>query len=393
MAKSVTEPISLAFERTKQMLFKPFDVRKWFVLGFAAFLAQLGEGGGGGGNNFRLPGGWRMPKPTPPAPVPAPFPPTPGMPPMPGVPGVPGVPGTPGMPRFPSTTFPTPPTPQEEFASFIAWLKQFIVGNLYWMIPAAIVVLAIMVVLMWLRARGKFIFLDGVANDRAAIAEPWSRLAPQANSYFRFTVAIGALWLLFMVGSILLVYVIARPDIEAQQFGGASVAAIAVGLLVFIASTFIFGIISVLTEDFVIPLMYLRITTIGPAWNEFRQNLLPGNVGSIVLFYLMRFVLAIATGVIAAFAACLTCMIAALPYIGTVVFLPLFVFHRCYSLYFLRQFGGDYNLIVERVPQMMSAFPVIMPPQPPPVSDYPPIPQPPDSPPPPPPPPDSPRRL
>ena len=45
MAKSVTEPISQAYERTAAMLFKPFEIRKWFVLGFAAFLAQLGEGG------------------------------------------------------------------------------------------------------------------------------------------------------------------------------------------------------------------------------------------------------------------------------------------------------------------------------------------------------------
>jgi hypothetical protein len=380
MAKSVTEPISQAYERTAQMLFKPFDWRKWFVLGFAAFLAQLGEGGGGGGgNNWRIPtpggGGWRVPRPTPPAPIPGPG----------------GVPAP-----FPPTTFPTPPTPQEEFVAFLAEAKQFIVGNLYWIVPAAIFVLLIIIILMWLRARGKFIFLDGVANDRAAIAEPWTRLAPQANSYFRFTLAIAALWFLLMLVSLGAIYAIALPDIRAQQFGGAAVAAILVGgLLVFVISV-TFGIINVLAEDFIIPLMYLRITTIGPAWGEFRQNLLPGNFWSIVLFYLMRIVLAIATAVIAALATCVTCMIAAIPYIGTVLFLPLFVFHRCYSLYFLRQFGPDYNLIVERMPQMISAFPVIMPVQPPPQEggDYPPMPPPPPPPyQPPPPPPDSPRRL
>ena len=382
MAKSVTEPISQAYNRTVQMLFKPFEIKKWFVLGFAAFLSQLGEGGGGGGNRFRIPtpgGGWRVPPPTPPTPAPAPFP---------APPGIPGTPGTPTTP-FPPTTFPKPPTPQEEFAAFLAQARQFVIGNLYWIIPVVIVGLALLVVLMWLRARGKFMFLDGVANDRAAIAEPWKRLAPQANSYFRFTLAIGALWLLLMAGTLLVIYLIARPDIQAQQFGGAAVAALIVGSLLAFAVLLAFGIINVLTEDFIVPLMYLRITTIGPAWGEFREKLLPGNVGSIVLFYLMKIVLGIATAVLAGLASCVLCFIAVLPYLGTVLLLPVFIFHRLYSLYFLRQFGPEYNLVVEQMPQMMSAFPVIIPPQPPPVGDYPPIPQPPDAPP----PPDSPRRL
>ncbi len=39
MALSVTNPISAALDRTKRILFKPFDIGKWFVLGFCAFLA------------------------------------------------------------------------------------------------------------------------------------------------------------------------------------------------------------------------------------------------------------------------------------------------------------------------------------------------------------------
>jgi len=385
MAKSVTEPISQAYERTAAMLFKPFEIRKWFVLGFAAFLAQLGEGAGGGGNNIQLPRG------TWPARTPAPAPP-----PMP-IPG-PG-PGGASGPTFP-TTFPTPPTPQEEFAQFMTGAKQFLLNNLAWIVPVVILGIVIIIILMWLRARGKFIFLDGVANDRAAIVEPWKRLAPQANSYFRFVLILGVLMVLVIALAAFIAYTIALPDIQAQQFGAPAITAIIVGGLMAIGWTITFGIINALADDFLIPLMYLRITSIGPAWQEFRQQILPGNFWSIVLFYLMRIVLAIATAIVAGFAACLTCFIAVIPYLGTVLFLPLFIFHRCYSLYFLRQFGPEYNLIVERMPQLMSAFPVIMPPNPtapwPPQAggDFPPMP-PPHQPPPyqPPPPADSPRRL
>ena len=35
------EPLSRAISRTKQALFNPMDPRKWFVVGFSAFLAAL----------------------------------------------------------------------------------------------------------------------------------------------------------------------------------------------------------------------------------------------------------------------------------------------------------------------------------------------------------------
>src|SRR4030042_7031725 len=37
------EPFERAWERMKLALFLPFDLRKWFVVGFSAFLAGLAE--------------------------------------------------------------------------------------------------------------------------------------------------------------------------------------------------------------------------------------------------------------------------------------------------------------------------------------------------------------
>ncbi len=51
---SVLDPIAPAIERVKTILFKPFDLGKWFVIGFCAWLAYLGKGGGGGGNGFNF---------------------------------------------------------------------------------------------------------------------------------------------------------------------------------------------------------------------------------------------------------------------------------------------------------------------------------------------------
>jgi hypothetical protein len=41
---------------------------------------------------------------------------------------------------------------------------------------------------------------------------------------------------------------------------------------------------------------------------------------------------------------CLTCCVASLPYLGTVIVLPVPVFFRSFSLLFLRQFGADWDV-------------------------------------------------
>ena len=45
------DPLSRAWGRMKKALFSPFNLKKWFVVGFTAFLAGLTEGPGGGGGN------------------------------------------------------------------------------------------------------------------------------------------------------------------------------------------------------------------------------------------------------------------------------------------------------------------------------------------------------
>ena len=87
----------------------------------------------------------------------------------------------------------------------------------------------------------------------------------------------------------------------------------------------------------------------------------------------MKIVLGLGAAMIIMLGTCLTCCLAALPYVYAVVFLPLFVFDRAYSLYFLRQFGNQYNLVVDLAPlPPTGAFPVMMNEQQPPISPPPP---------------------
>jgi len=144
----IFKPFGEAFELMKRILFQPFDLKKWLVIGFAAWLANLGAGGGGIGN-FNYPDNRRE-----------------------------------GAQKFNETIG---QIPQPVLITGICVL--------------ICVVLLLIVLFAWLRARGRFIFLDCIVRNRAAIAEPWKEFRAEGNSFFLFS--------LFMMLVLIAVIVIA----------------------------------------------------------------------------------------------------------------------------------------------------------------------------------------
>jgi len=186
-------------------------------------------------------------------------------------------------------------------------------------------------------------FLDNVVRDRAEIAEPWQRNRVQGNSYFLFSIGFG-LAALATLGVILLIgSLIAMPDITRQHFGANAVAAIVLGGLLFVLYMITLTGVLVFLEDFVVPLMFLRSCRALAAWSEF-FDLFKAHTGSFILYLLFKIVLGWALGAISLIVFCCLCCVMWIPYVSTVILLPLFVFLRCYSLHFLEQFGGQYRL-------------------------------------------------
>jgi hypothetical protein len=83
------------------------------------------------------------------------------------------------------------------------------------------------------------------------------------------------------------------------------------------------------------------------AWGEL-GSLLRAHAGSFVLYLLMQIVLSMAIGMLVLVVVLVTCCIAgcflAIPYIGTVLLLPVLVFQRAYSLHFFAQFGPAFDV-------------------------------------------------
>lgn len=293
---SVIEPVNEAIERTKTILFAPFNLEKWFIIGFCAWLANI-TGGGFGGGNFHGP-------------------------------------GKNGPPISSGVT---------EFCQTHIALIIFAAAGVFSIIAV------IMLVLLWLSSRGNFMFLDCLAKNKAHIVEPWKTFKKQANGLLGFRLLLAVTTMLWIIALVMLTVCL----VSFAKFSNASGAVIVITICamapLFIIVLLFFGVIGVLTFDFVIPIMYLQRTGISASWAKF-GHLLRQNFWKIVLYLLFKMVIVmcLAAIVMCAFVigCCLCCIsvVFLIPYIGTVIFLPLCSFYRLYSLCYLRQFGAEYDV-------------------------------------------------
>jgi len=224
-------------------------------------------------------------------------------------------------------------------------------------VGSTLVMLAIWILILWISSRAKFIYLEAIANDTFKVVEPWKRFRPLGNSLFGFRAALAAISFgLFLVIGIA-AFLIALPDIRAKSFGSFALASILIGVFLILPLGIMVGLIDWATRYFITHIMFATGQSTLPAWREFRQAVLPGNKGRFFLFLLMQGLLSLAVHMAQMMIGCVTCCIGLLPYLSTVVALPLHVFMRAYPIYFLQQFSPRYQIISEAPPS--GGFPVL----------------------------------
>ena len=297
---SVIDPIGPAFEKVKEILFRPFDLGKWFVIGFCAWLAYLGSGGGnGGGGNINFPRG-----------------------------------GHSGA------------GPDQVFHE----AKNYISANLAWIIPVVLIVITLVItiwlVITWLNSRGRFMFLHCVALNKAEVKVPWRKFQKHGDSLFLFRIVLALIYLATLILPIGIAILVIVTLVRSDARIGFVLGLIAVGLVVFVISI-AFAIVKKFVLDFVVPIMFLRTSSSKAAWRQFLE-LLSANKGRFALYILFQIVIGMALGTIVLAAVCATlCCLACflgIPYIGTVLMLPVLVFKLAYSLCYIRQFGPEFDV-------------------------------------------------
>jgi len=288
---SVLDPVSQALEWTLEVLFRPFRLEKWLVLGFAAWLSMLADCNSGGSSNLndgdrrtRLGDG-----------------------------------------------------------AYEAW-EWFLTHLLPVLVIVGVVmtiVFVIWIVLLWVSSRGKFVFLDGVVRNRAEIVAPWKTYGARGDSLFLFRAFLGAAALVVIFS--ILIASGAMVWILDLSHGGRPL--IVLGLIVagttFLALVCFLLLLELALEDFVVPLMYAGEGGLFAAWREL-FGLISFRPGAFLLYVGVRIVIGVVFFALIVFSCCMTCCLVVIPYVGTVILLPLWVFRRAYSIRFLAQFGPRY---------------------------------------------------
>ncbi|MBN2321371.1 MAG: hypothetical protein JXR49_19985 [Acidobacteria bacterium] len=292
-------PLSNAWERMKKALFKPFDIGKWFALGFTAFLSQLLDSCGhgtfssnsGGGENINLPDIGHIPERT------------------------------------------------------TDWIHAhpFLVAAI---LTGILIIIAVILVFTWLSSRGAFMFLDNVVHDRALVVKPWHEYRIQGNSLFFWRIGFGIVITLLILASLALVLI----QIGRYAHGPYTLLHILFFIMLgffWLVASVIIGYISLFTHGFVVPVMYRHDLKILEAWRKFLP-ILKSHFIHFFLYGLLFLLLYICIAVAAVFAGCMTCccgfILLAVPYIGSVVLLPVSFTLRAFSLEFLAQWGPDYSV-------------------------------------------------
>ncbi len=312
----VFEPFSRAFDLTKLILFQPFDLAKWFVIGFAAFLSHLGGGGGFNYNSKLGRGDWNW--------------------------------------KMRSAT-------NEVFGSASDWPA--------WVLPlivlGGLVFIALAVVCLWIGARGKFIFTDCIVRNRGAIVEPWREFKRVGNSYFLFSLLMAVMILAVLGLASLPLWMPLALRGEAPAGAGL---VLGISFLAVIAVVILVGYYVI--SSFMIPVMYRRKCGAAEGFGA-SVAAITAWPGPVILYVLFSFVLFVAFAMIACILTCVTCCITAIPYLGTVILLPFYVFFMSYLLLFVRQFGPDYdawaNIVAIEPAPPAPTEPPPSPPEPPPL--------------------------
>jgi hypothetical protein len=296
------DPLSRAWGRMKKALFSPFDLKTWFVVGFTAFLAGLTEGPhGGGGNGIKKGLGDKC------------------------------------------DLGEIVEAPKHALDWFLHSPERIVLVSLGIMIVFVIVMLVV-----WLSSRGKFMFLHNVVLKRSEIAKPWREYGFEGNSLCLWSIVFGLVCMVFFALFSGLVFNLLTQIHFGVLFGMDMVLRIAGLACLFILFLLIIGYVGLFLDDFIVPIMYKHRITASAAWKHF-SPLFREHVFNFILYGLLLFLIYLAVGIVVVlfgfFTCCIGFFLLAIPYINSVVTLPISYTLQAFSVEFLAQFGPKFNVL------------------------------------------------
>ena len=292
------KPLGSAWHRMTTALFKPFDLNKWLVVAFTAFLAGLADWNGNYGNStWDVGGSFR------------------------------------DFLDFPNKAW-------GWLTSHPGWFALILFG------AAFLVVLGI--VLLWLSSRGKFMFLHNVALDKAEVSFPWKEYKKEGDSLFLWRLVFAFLCFAVFFFLIATTFAGANQLYKDTSFRSIPVFFLIMMGLIFVTIMILMGYITAFLDSFVVPIMFKHRISATKGWKKF-LSLFGKHPFYFILYGLLLFflivVFVILLVLIGLFTCCIGFVLLIIPYIGTAVTLPFLYWFRAFSLEFLAQFGKEYNVL------------------------------------------------
>jgi len=318
---SLARPFFSSLTDTIRLLFRPFKLGQWFRLGFLAFLSLTGkpiaielgelESWITASQLLFLTNLSRV------------F-------------GLSWVP--PSIPALPSFSLPN------DMSSSII-IQSLLVGLLA-------IILLTFVGILWscVQTRGVFMFIGGLAHPHERIHALWKKHRDNGKSMFCFLIQLCLILLVAAFIVCLLTSVILESTVGIDNFlanplsSPALLPIVLEGILLFVLAM----ILLILIGDFVIPIVYCR--GIGPSgvwgtWHDFVNSFWHQDKKSIVNYFLLRITMLIGIIAIAKLITIVTFNLVSIPYLGSLLLLPLSVFQQVYPLRFIEQFGADWQIL------------------------------------------------
>jgi hypothetical protein len=307
---SYTAPLRRAWQRMQAMLFRPFLLEKWLVIGLSAFMANLLRTGGGflGWNN-----------------------------------------------GFPSRHTSPPHAERALEAAHDQLLALLDKPVVLLLIAAGLVMAGILLLLCtWVGARARFVFLENVITGRGAFVEPWGRHGRLGHSLFLWYAAISFAWLLPIGAAAAPFWNSIVSALAGTGFVWPALPGVVIGIGAALLLSALLAFVTFMVSEFVVPLMLMYDEGASRAWARF-WPLLMSHIGEFIAYTLFVMVVWMAVSVALLVAGIATCCIGLLlmmtPYVASVLLLPLEVTARAFGPEFLSQFGPEWDLFAARAPR------------------------------------------
>jgi hypothetical protein len=308
-------PLEEAVERTRSYLFRPFDLGRWLTLAFTAWLVYLGQSGGSAAGSD---------------------------------------------PEVQTQVR------EADFSGAVDRMVDSVGGivpagvSVLLLMSLATVILLVMVALLWVSCRARFVWLENLTSGDPSIGAHWRRFGRLGDSFFFWKIGFFFVTIALVMPLVFFTGLFAALAGHGFAGPGSVLGWILLGAAIF-AVVALLALVDFYAESFVTVIMHRHQVGVLAAWQRFRV-LFDAQPGHFVLVAVVKILLHMLGGLVLGVVGLLTCCVGfvlmALPYIGAVVKLPVLMGLRYYDLCWLGQCDPDLRLPARATPPPAPAEPL-----------------------------------